>query len=314
MKKYVIGLDGGGTSTKGVLLDEKGQVCADSIGPSSNIQAIGDQELTKAFEQVILDLIAKAGIEKNKVSYLYAGLAGAGRPADRERISACLSSLDLVKDFTIDTDAMAALAGAFNGKAGIILISGTGAICFGKDENDNVVRCGGWGFLLGDEGSGFYFGQQAIIAALKDLDGRGEKTILGDKIKEFFGLEKIELIISPIYSNEIDRTKIASLAPIVFEEAAKNDKVAAEIVETAGKELGKVVAGVSKNLGMTGKSVSVALIGSVFNQRDTLIPLMSVEATKVVSQVTFIDPQNEPAVGAAILGLKKIGISPDELN
>lgn len=305
MTKIAIGLDGGGTKTVGVLVDDQGHIRAQSTGESSNIQAIDDDKLSAVFTSLVADLKKIADVDR--VDHLYAGLAGAGRPADRKRIAAVLEDANVVEQFTIDTDAMAALAGAFAGGPGIILISGTGAICFGKAEDGSVVRCGGWGYLLGDEGSGFFLGQQAIIAALKDLDGRGQKTTLGKRIVEFFELDSISTIISPIYSGEIDRPRIASLAPIIFEERLNGDVVAQSIVETAGTELGKVVAAVTRNIGKANQAVSVALIGSVFKQRETLIPLMQKEALKVASEVEFIDPRFEPAIGSAILGLIQEG-------
>ncbi|HOX85443.1 MAG TPA: BadF/BadG/BcrA/BcrD ATPase family protein [bacterium] len=311
MKKFVIGLDGGGTKTKGVLLDSHGALLASAEGESSNIQAVGEEQLERVFSGLIHQLKETSGVEPGEIAHFYAGLAGAGRPADRARISAIVEKLSNVLHYTIDTDAMAALAGAFHGGPGIIIISGTGAICFGKKENGEIVRCGGWGYLLGDEGSGYYLGQQAIIAALKDLDGRGQPTRLRQRIVDFFRLERIELIISPIYSGEIDRPTIASLAPIVFAEAESDDQVAQQIVQTAGHELGKIIAATVRAMGKTGQPVQVALIGSIFKQRDVLIPAMRDQARQSTDLIEFIDPEFEPAVGAALLGLQKEGIVVD---
>ncbi|MBN1541502.1 hypothetical protein JW992_05110 [candidate division KSB1 bacterium] len=308
MKKRVIGLDGGGTKTKGVLVDETGCLLVSATAESSNIQAVGEEQVQRVFASLVADLKKKAKIEDQSISHFYAGLAGAGRPADKARLGALAEKVEGINRYTIDTDAMAALAGAFHGGPGMIIISGTGAICFGKTDDGKIVRCGGWGYLLGDEGSGFYLGQQAIIAALKDLDGRGQPTRLRQRIVDFFKLERIELIISPIYAGEIDRPTIASLAPVVFEEAKGRDAVAQEIIKTAGQELGKIVAAAARSMGKTGKPVKVALIGSIFNQREVLIPEMISEASQVTDQVDFIDPEFEPAIGSAILGLQCEGV------
>jgi N-acetylglucosamine kinase-like BadF-type ATPase len=305
--KYIIGIDGGGTKTIGVLVDESGRVLARKVGESSNIQVIGLERLGHVLQKLVNELVAESGISRN-VDYLYAGLAGAGRSSDRDAISCLLKSQVLAQSFTIDTDAAVALAGAFGGGPGIILISGTGAICFGKREDDTVVRSGGWGYLLGDEGSGYYIGNQGILAALKDLDGRGKATKLRPTLESHLGLERIDLIVSKIYSGELDRTKISALAPVVFDLAEQGDQVAGEIIRNAGLELGKQVAAIAEKLGKRGKPVAAALIGSVFKRKQDLIPHMIETTTSVASRVDFIEPRFEPAIGSAIMGLQKCSV------
>lgn len=308
MTLRIIGLDGGGTATKGVMIDGEGGVLARASGESSNIQAIGAERLGENLAALVGNLAAAAGCSAAEVDHLYAGLAGAGRPADREAISLQLQSHGLAKQHTIDTDASAALAGAFGGGPGIIVISGTGSICFGKDEKGTLYRCGGWGFKLGDEGSGYYIGQQALIAALKEFDGRGPKTVLRAHFEKKYELASIDLIISQVYSDKIDRTEIASNAPAVFDAAIAGDSAAREIIARAGREIGKLVAGAARRMGRAEREVDVALIGSIFHQRQVLLPFMQEEALRVVARVHFIDPRFEPAVGACILGLQKEGI------
>ena len=310
MRKYVIGIDGGGTKTIGVLVDESGKVLARKIGESSNFQVVGLERLGQVLQQLVDDLFCESGI-KEKTTHLYTGLAGAGRPADREAVSNLLDQKDLAKAFTVDTDASAALAGAFAGGPGIILISGTGAICFGRGEDEQLVRSGGWGYLLGDEGSGYYIGNQGILAALKDLDGRGSTTGIRPTLEKHFGIECIDLIVSKIYSGELDRTNISALAPIIFNIAGQGDNAAQGIIRSAGLELGKQIAAVAEKLGKKGKPISVALIGSVFKRKNDLIPHMMEAAKSVVGGVNYIEPRFEPAIGSAILGLKKCGVEVD---
>ncbi|HNW59268.1 MAG TPA: BadF/BadG/BcrA/BcrD ATPase family protein [bacterium] len=308
MAKRIIGLDGGGTKTQGVMIDAQGGLLARVVGESSNIQAIGPERLGENLSALVHELTAAAGCTSGEVDHLYAGLAGAGRPADREAISAQVTSRGLAKKHTIDTDAAAALAGAFGGGPGIIVISGTGSICFGKDEKGTLYRCGGWGFKLGDEGSGYYIGQQALIAALKDLDGRGPKTVLRRHYEDKYGLSSVDMIISRVYSDQIDRTEIASNAPAVFAAAEAGDAAARQIIESAGREIGRLVAGAARRMGRAGREVAVALIGSIFHQRQVLMPYMREEALQAVDHVDFIDPRFEPAVGACIMGLQQEGV------
>jgi N-acetylglucosamine kinase-like BadF-type ATPase len=309
MKKHVIGLDGGGTKTVGVLLNNNGEMLGRTVAGSSNIQAIGEEELADTFKTLVKELLKQAKIENTEIDHIYAGLAGAGRPKDKERVAQVFDALNLTKAYTVDTDAMAALAGSFSGGSGIIVISGTGAICFGKDEQGNVVRCSGWGYLLGDEGSGFYIGQQAIMAALKDLDGRGVKTALRAELEKKYNLDSIDLIISPIYSGQIDRSEIASNAPLVFDLAEQGDAAAEQIIQQAGIELGKIVAATAKRMKKENKNIQVALIGSIFNRINVLLPFIKKETDPISRHIDFIEPRWEPAVGSALLGLQQEGIS-----
>ena len=309
MSRYVLGLDGGGTKTVAVLVEDSGRVLARAQGDSSNYQVIGGEKLGQVIRDVTEEILHQANLKGQQLDHLYAGLAGAGRPADREAIHSIITRQNLARTVTVDTDAAAALSGAFAGGPGIIVISGTGAICFGKSSSDVVYRCGGWGYLLGDEGSGYYIGQQAIMAALKDLDGRGMATSLRAMIEQKYSLSSIDLIISQIYSGKIDRSEIAGLTPAVFAEYEKGDNASQIIIETAGCEIGKIVAAVSRRMGLAGEQAQVALIGSVFKQRHILLPFMEKEALKVVARVDFIDPMFEPAIGSAVLALQKENVT-----
>lgn len=309
MSRYVLGLDGGGTKTVAVLVEDSGRVLAKAQGDSSNYQVIGGEKLGQVIREVTEEILHQANLKGHLLDHLYAGLAGAGRPADREAIHAVITQQNLARTVTVDTDAAAALSGAFAGGAGIIVISGTGAICFGKSSSGVVYRCGGWGYLLGDEGSGYYIGQQAIMAALKDLDGRGMATSLRAMIEQKYSLSSIDLIISQIYSGKIDRSEIAGLTPAVFAEYEKGDQASQIIIETAGCEIGKIVTAVSRRMGLAGQQVQVALIGSVFKQRHILLPFMEKEALKVVAKVDFVDPMFEPAIGSAVLALQKENVT-----
>lgn len=312
MSRYVLGLDGGGTKTVAVLVEDTGRILARAQGDSSNFQVIGGEKLGQVIRELTKEILHQAGMAEGTLHHLYAGLAGAGRPADREAIHSVITQQKVAAAVTVDTDASAALAGAFAGGPGIIVISGTGAICFGKSSANVVYRCGGWGYLLGDEGSGYYIGQQAIMAALKDLDGRGQATSLRAMVESTYGLASIDLIISQIYSGKIDRTEIAGLTPAVFAEYEKGDQVSKRIIDTAGSEIGKIVAAVSRKMGLEGEAVQVALIGSVFKQRHILLPFMEKEARQVVKKVDFIDPRFEPAIGSAVLALQKENIAISE--
>ena len=312
MNRYVIGVDGGGTKTEFVLLDYSGNIIGQQKGDSTNYQAVGGTKLKEEIGRCFTMLLNSTNVSSNKIEQLFLGLAGAGRESDRKEIIALFSDTDFSEKITVDSDAMVALAGAFGTGPGIIIISGTGAICFGKNSEGKVVRAGGWGYLLGDEGSGYFIGREAIIAALKELDGRGEKTKLRDRLEEHFKLSSIDQIIPHIYQNRIDRIAIANFAPIVFEQTSQGDAIAEKIIRTTGKELGRLAKAVAQQLKFEADEIKVAFIGSIFKQKDMLINEISKELYEISWNVEISDPMFAPQYGAALLALQKAGIEINE--
>ncbi len=312
MAHFVIGADGGGTKTELVLIDSSGNLIAKERVGSTNYQAVGGPRVKQELMAGFSKLVKKSNIQMNKISHAFLGLAGAGRKSDQNEILSLFRDTEVSDKLSIESDAIVALAGAFGTEPGIIIISGTGAICFGKNKQGKVVRSGGWGYLLGDEGSGYYIGRSAIIAALKNFDGRGEKTELLQRISRHFNLNTIDEIIPQIYQNKIDRIKIADLAPIVFEAANHGDTISEEIVKKAGRELGILAKAVAEKLNITGDEIKVGLIGSIFKQKELLINHIAKELYEVSWNVSISEPMFAPSIGAALLALLKLKVNIDE--
>jgi N-acetylglucosamine kinase-like BadF-type ATPase len=312
MTHYVIGVDGGGTKTELALIDLDGKLVGMEKVGSSNYQAVGGEQLRDELLEGFSGLANVTNVDIDRVDQIFLGLAGAGRQTDREEIKALFDDTVFAGKITVDSDAIVALAGAFGTNPGIILIAGTGAICFGSNQDGKIVRSGGWGYLLGDEGSGYYIGREAIIASLKDFDGRGEKTSLKENLKQRFELDSIDKIIPLIYQNKIDRVAIADIAPVVFELATQGDLIAEEIVRKTGHEMGLLAKSVATQLKFSGEEINVALIGSIFKQKDILVSQISKELFDISWNVTIVEPRFQPAFGAALLGLKKKNVNVDE--
>ena len=312
MNQYVVGVDGGGTKTELVLIDRSGNIIGRERGGTSNYQVIGGEKLKAELLGCLTRLMNHTNVPSHKIDRVFLGLAGAGRESDRKEITNLFNDTDFNEKVIVDSDAVVALAGAFGTAPGIIVISGTGAICFGMNHEGKVVRSGGWGYLLGDEGSGYFIGREALIAALKDFDGRGEKTNLRTEIERHFNLNSIDQIIPQIYQNKIDRVAIANLAPLVFEQANHGDTHAEEIIRHAGRELGILAKAVAQKLNFMNEEIKVALIGSIFKQKDLLINEISKELFEVSWNIEIKDPMFDPGYGAALLALQKIGVPIDE--
>jgi N-acetylglucosamine kinase-like BadF-type ATPase len=305
MTHYVIGVDGGGTKTELALIDLSGNLVGMEKVGSTNYQAVGAEKLKDELLEGFSTLINSTNVDIDRIDHIFLGLAGAGRQKDQEEIKALFDDTIFKGKISVDSDAIVALAGAFGTTPGIIIIAGTGAICFGSNRDGKIVRCGGWGYLLGDEGSGYYIGKEAIIAALKDFDGRKERTLLKEKLQQRYGLDSIDKIIPLVYQNKIDRQEIAAIAPLVFELARQNDYIAEEIIRKTGLEMGLLAKSVANQLGFSGEEIKVSLIGSIFKQREMLISHISKELFEISWNVSIVEPQFHPSIGAALMALKK---------
>ncbi len=206
----------------------------------------------------------------------------------------------------VESDARIALEGAFKGGEGIILIAGTGSIAFGKDAKGKVCRVGGWGRILGDEGSGYFIGKSGLTAVTHHLDGRGESTKLTKMVSKKFGLTDQTAIINAVYKNGFD---VASVAPLVLEAASKNDHVCLLIIEQAAVLLADHVKIAAKKILASSKSkvrskVKVAFIGGLIANDTLLSNLLSRCIISNIPSVEIIRPMASPAYGAVVMAMQ----------
>jgi N-acetylglucosamine kinase-like BadF-type ATPase len=298
---YIIAIDGGGTKTIAILANEKGEVLGKRKTGLSNYQIIGKENFKKLIVGLVDDFIKCYHIKKSDVSKISLGLAGAGRENEKKEIIEILERIGF--DSIVENDAVIALIGALGGKPGVVIISGTGSIAVGKNEKNEIARAGGWGYILGDEGSGFYIGKNALIYALKEYDGRGEKTILTELIKERLKISNIEKVIPMVYSGELTRVDISDMARFVFEASEKKDKIANIILNNAGRELGLLAYAVIKKLKFKSEAIDIGLVGGIFKQKEYL--LKSIKSA-IPYNVNFKPPRFPPVIGAFLMGLEKI--------
>jgi N-acetylglucosamine kinase-like BadF-type ATPase len=196
------------------------------------------------------------------------------------------------------------LEGAFSGKPGIIVIAGTGSIVFGKDERQRVYRAGGWGRLIGDEGSGYAIGREAFHVVTKMLDGHGEKTKLVKLFDEKFGLGSHDTIIDAIYRDNYD---FASVVPAVMEAASKGDPVAKKIFIRACSDLVEVIETVLIKMNTRKKSVpkrSLAFVGSLLMNDNFYSRKIRSAIKREEPLVSIRNAESSPVVGAALMAIR----------
>jgi N-acetylglucosamine kinase-like BadF-type ATPase len=310
-KQFVIGMDGGGTKTTAMLCELRGNILVEQTGGPSNFQIIG---VDKAAE-VLFDLIERCcreiGCSLDEVRSVSAGLTGAGREGDQERmrnglIEYARRQREAFRQVTVESDARIALEGAFRGNVGIILISGTGSIAFGKDQAGNVHRAGGWGRVMGDEGSGYSIGRDALNAVTKELDGRGKPTLLTKLTAKQFGLLDQEKIITAIYRDNFD---VALLAPLVIEAATSHDVEASRILNKATFELAEHVRALLNKIEKVSRvrqKIPLAFIGSVISSDNVFSNVLRNKIVFSLPQISIVKPEAPPAYGAVLIALRSL--------
>lgn len=228
--RSVIGIDGGGTATRAVVLDDQGrELGRGRAGPSLTDRPgspIGIETLVTAAERAV----EQAGVTL-PVAALCAGLAGVGREEERAAVEAALATRGIASTSRVVTDAETAFYDAFADGPGILVISGTGSIAWGRAEDGREARVGGWGSLIGDEGSGHDIGLRGLRAALRAADGRGGETELLPRLAGQLGITGPEDLLT--WAASAAKSEIAGLAPLVCELGRAGDRTAGAIVDAA---------------------------------------------------------------------------------
>jgi glucosamine kinase len=261
-------------------------------------------------EQALRAAEAAAGLSRVEFTAAHFGMTGINRDTEQARVFVrAVSGLFTAGILQVDNDAAAALAGALACRPGVIVIAGTGSVAFGRDPSGAEARAGGWGYLFGDEGSGFAIGLGGVRAALRARDGTDRPTILEAQIPARFGA-RIEEIPILYYESRIGRSAIAALAAAVADAAAAGDAVAVSLIEQGAQGLAAVAAAVITHLTWPNGTVPLAPVGGVFDSgRIILDPLKAALRARIPGAV-LVPPRFAPVVGALLLALQAAGVAP----
>lgn len=301
-----MGVEGGATKSTAILADEKSKIVGQRRGRALNYHYLGKTGVKKNLAGLIRPLIKKA-----KAGDLYAvfGFAGLDAPQDALAYEAIVRSV-LPKNsvFEVVNDSKIALeVRCPEDKDRILVIAGTGSNVYGERRSKST-RSIGWGFLLGDEASGYDFGLKALKAAMRSFDGRGKKTVLEKFVLQKIGVQTMLDAVPKIYEKVSEKKRnvkhyVASFAPLVDRAARQKDEAALAIQREAVDELAKGVSAVAQKLRLQEKKFCLGLMGSVWNMRG-LRERFQKEVTKRYPRVCFSENQDEGAWGAILLAKK----------
>lgn len=304
-QEIILGVDGGATKTKSIIVDSGYNLLGVGEGGSGNYQYVGVERARKNVEESIENALSEAGVEKKDIMYGGFGMGSLDTKADYDIISGFLGNLGYVDKKYIVSDVVLAHYAVTGGGPGITIEAGTGSISYGINRKGKDCYVGGWGWLIGDEGSGFYVARRGLQEATKAYDGRGETTTLTNLAQEHFGLDEFDRLRLKVHKELESPLEISTFAKCVVEAASQGDRVALRVIEEASEELADAALTIKRTLQME-EPVKVGGVGS-FLLSSLVFRKFEEKVRSKIPNVEILKPVNNPVVGAVALVSEKIG-------
>jgi len=293
---YLIGIDGGGSHVRVAVTSASLDVLAQVEGDAVNPSVVGREAAARRIQEVMRRALEQAGLAAEQIEAVGIGIAGASA------VYADAWLREVVRAVTPDafvapsSDMEIALAGAHGARRGVLVLAGTGSVALGIDAAGRVARAGGWGYLLGDEGGGYWIGMEGLRAVMRAADGRAEMTVLEQRLLAVLELPDAQAVTLWLYQAGASRTReIAQLAPVVCQAALDGDRVAAMIVDRAAEELALLCRAVVGRL--EGGPLPIAFAGGLLTNptpvRERLCERLGLDVPP--------RPRYPPVIGAALL-------------
>lgn len=296
MRDLVVGMDAGGTKTRAFAVTRAGEIVGRGVGGGANLLSSPDPQgsIAAALREALAGRVPTA---------IVLACAGGERQADRAKGRAILSALvgpDVAVEVTHDGKA-ALYAGTAAG-CGVVLISGTGSIAYGRNDQGAEQRCGGWGYLVGDEGSAVWIGQEGLRAASYHNDGRGSPTTITRHLFDDVGTTDFNGVLPLLYGKAHPAPAILAATRAVARAFGEGDVIAVNIVQRGARLLAGMAATVAYGLSLDGGPVYLA--GGAFENVRPLEQAVRLELLSVLPRATVEPVREEPAMGAARLAAK----------
>jgi glucosamine kinase len=296
MSDWFIGIDGGGTNTRAVVLDDAGRELARVRGSAALADPLDPEAVALPIAQVACSAADAAGLAL-PCTALWAGIAGVGRETVRAPVQRAVEREGIAGRVHVGTDSQAAFHGAFGEGPGILLVAGTGSVARGRNESGREVRVGGWGSLLGDEGSGYWVGLECLRSVVRAADGRGGRTRLTDGVLASLGIDAPDALVT--WAAAADKAQVAALVPLVVDASRAGDAVADDILARAIEDLSAHVLTLGAALAPWSSAPRVGLTGGLLQPGGPL--RLSMEAALSQHRLRLVGHEPDPAVGAARL-------------
>jgi glucosamine kinase len=306
METFVIGVDGGGTKTRALLADERGEQLAEAVGAASAVKPGEIEHSAGVIAGVVRDVLEIAERQGHKPRVLAVGVAGVGREPEREALLEALVAQQLAEEVSVMPDYAIALEDAFSDGPGVLLIAGTGSMAFGRSPAGATARCGGWGPMFGDEGSGSWIGRRALSVVAAAADGREPETALTGAVLTAAEVSEVSDLIR--WASGANAAQLATLAPVVMSVADAGDLRANSIVSMAVEELALHVRSLARQLFADERaSVPVALTGGLLKRGTSLRKRLEHRLKTAVPGAQVRTEEIDAARGAVRSALRLLG-------
>lgn len=296
--EYILGFDCGATNSKCAVADSDGKILITLTGGPANFLVIGTDAASENILSLINECKEKLNFSYSEIKSIVIGAAGAGRKDDAKKLQNSLQKSAgkngiTLHSITVVSDAHIALEGAFPKKPGSILIAGTGSIIYGKDNDGSIYRAGGFGRIIGDEGSGFSIGRKALQKVAKYYDEYGENSDIISMLARKYEINSSEQLINKVYKENFE---IASIAELVLDAASNDDLVALTILEEETDELIQQIKGLMKKMNLDELQVSFA--GSLVLNKNVYSNMLTEKIKFYLPSVSIVKPEYTPLEGA----------------
>jgi N-acetylglucosamine kinase-like BadF-type ATPase len=293
--KYIIGIDSGATSSEVIVspISEKKKMGKLRKYLPINLNVLGFEESASRLVKIIKDSSKTYGSKYTPC--IVAGISGARYEKDRRKLERYVTKSTGFRNIKVLPDTEIAFASVFEpgDKSCGILIAGTGSVLYYRNSKGNLVRIGGWGRYIGDEGSGHWIAREALYRVTRSYDGRGKQTALAGILKKEFCIDSSN-IIKEVYHN---RFEISRITGHVFRAAEEGDKISIDILKSAAENL------LSHFVPLKNHICRIALMGSLFSEEKLLIKYFTRLAKLKYSKIELVKPQFKPVRGAVKIAM-----------
>ena len=299
--KYIIGFDCGATKSECAVADLSGKISFRENGGPANFLVVGVEKASANIASLIKRCVSEFDSAHSEIEALVIGAAGAGRKEDANKLRRSLTKKlkqekISVKSILIIGDHEIALKAAFPDSPGCILIAGTGSIIYGKDSKNKIHRVGGFGRMIGDEGSGHSIGRKGLQAVSKHFDGRNKKTKILELLDKKHRINSSDELIKKVYKENFD---VASVAEIVLTAAAKKDRTALRILDEESDELIDHIKAILQKMRM--KKINISFAGSLLTNKNVYSNMLKKKIKASLPSVKIVKPKFSPIEGAILI-------------
>jgi glucosamine kinase len=300
---HVLGIDGGATKTEVAVMRLDDYDLTSATGGPSNADAVGRAAAGAALKDTIETALEQAGATASDITAAVFAVAGSVTVAVGEEVAAEGS----LGGAYVVNDVVAAWAAGTLCQPGIGIISGTGSHVFGVNARHESWRVGGWGHILGDEGSAYWLGLEALKASLAYREGSGPETRLLERATKLFELKGIEDLPELFYGKPLTKAEVARFAKEVYAAAESGDGVARALFDAAGEQLANQAGAAVRALGMERERFPIALVGSTFRAGRLLQEPLERAVHRVARDAFFRLAEVPPVAGSALLAVRAAG-------